>query len=248
MRGRALAEPRQPTSRSPGSGSSRERIGRWARGVDLALYDPSRRDPDAYPGEVKVLYAGRLTTEKGADLLAETFLLARERDPRLHLLLAGGGPEEELLRVRLGEHATFLGWLDREQLADAYASADVFLFCSRTDTYGQVIAEAQASGLPVVAVNEGGPASLIRDRRTGLALRARTPRRSRRRSPSSRPRRSCASGSRGRRWPRSGVAPGRRRWPQLARRLCERRSRARAASPSPRRCARSPEPRRGASL
>ncbi len=133
------------------------RVRRWVRGVDLSLYSPERRDPDAYPGEVKVLYAGRLSSEKGAELLAESFLLARERDPRLHLLLAGGGPEEQLLRVRLGEHATFLGWLDREQLADAYASADVFLFCSRTDTYGQVIVEAQASGLPVVAVERGRP-------------------------------------------------------------------------------------------
>jgi glycosyltransferase involved in cell wall biosynthesis len=150
-----------------GLGVAPERIRRWSRGVDLSLYSPSRRRPDAYPGAVKVLYAGRLSTEKGIDLLAESFLLARERDPRLHLLLAGGGPEEQLLRVRLGEHATFLGWLDRDALADAYASADVFLFCSRTDTYGQVVCEAQASGLPVVAVDEGGPASLIRDRRTG---------------------------------------------------------------------------------
>ncbi len=90
-----------------------------------------------------------------------------------------GGPEEGALRERLGVGAqngaasdqgpcaTFLGWLDREQLARAYASADLFLFCSRTDTYGQVIAEAQASGLPVVAVAEGGPVSLISDRHTG---------------------------------------------------------------------------------
>jgi glycosyltransferase involved in cell wall biosynthesis len=148
-------------------GIAPERIGRWGRGVDLALYGRGRSDPDAFPGEVKVLYAGRLSKEKGADLLGESFLRARERDPRLHLLLAGGGPEEDELRARLGEHATFLGWLDREQLATAYASADIFLFCSRTDTYGQVIAEAQASGLPVVAVGEGGPASLIRDRETG---------------------------------------------------------------------------------
>lgn len=147
-------------------------FGRWARGVDLSLYDPTRRRPDRYPGEVKVLYAGRLTREKGADLLVESFLRARERDPRLHLLLAGGGPEEEMLRVRLGRHATFLGWLDREQLADAYASADVFLFCSQTDTYGQVIAEAQASGLAVVAVDEGGPASLVVDRQTGWLCQA----------------------------------------------------------------------------
>jgi glycosyltransferase involved in cell wall biosynthesis/predicted metal-dependent phosphoesterase TrpH len=149
-----------------------ERLGRWVRGVDLDLYDPSKRNPDAYPGEFRVLYAGRLTREKGADLLAEAFLRARERDPRLHLLLAGGGPEERMLRERLGAHATFLGWLDREQLAEAYASSDLFLFCSRTDTYGQVIVEAQASGLPVVAVDEGGPASLIEDPQTGWLCEA----------------------------------------------------------------------------
>ena len=81
-------------------GIAEERIGRWARGVDLARFDPLKRDEDAYPGELRVLYAGRLTKEKGADLLADSFLLARERDPRLHLLLAGGGPEEEMLRER----------------------------------------------------------------------------------------------------------------------------------------------------
>ena len=59
-----------------------------------------------------VLYAGRITREKGIDLLAEAFLLARARDPRLHLVLAGGGPEQERLRERVGEHATFLGWLE----------------------------------------------------------------------------------------------------------------------------------------
>jgi glycosyltransferase involved in cell wall biosynthesis/predicted metal-dependent phosphoesterase TrpH len=150
-----------------GLGVEPERLGRWVRGVDTELYDPAKRDPSSYPGEVKVLYAGRLTREKGAELLAESFLRAHERDPRLHLLLAGGGPDEDMLRERLGESATFLGWLDREQLARAYASSDIFLFCSRTDTYGQVIVEAQGSGLPVVAVAEGGPLSLIEDRRTG---------------------------------------------------------------------------------
>jgi glycosyltransferase involved in cell wall biosynthesis len=115
-----------------------------------------------------VLYAGRLTQEKGADLLAEAFLAARERNPRLHLVLAGGGPEEERLRERLDEHATFLGWLEGDELARAYASADVFLFASRTDTFGQVLLEAQASGLPVVAVAEGGPCSIVEDGVTGV--------------------------------------------------------------------------------
>jgi glycosyltransferase involved in cell wall biosynthesis len=115
-----------------------------------------------------VLYAGRLTREKGVDLLADAFLAARARDPRLHLVLAGGGPEEPMLHERLREHATFLGWLEGEELARVYASADAFLFASRTDTFGQVILEAQASGLPVIAVDEGGPASLIEHGDSGL--------------------------------------------------------------------------------
>jgi glycosyltransferase involved in cell wall biosynthesis len=149
-------------------GIPESKVARWDRGVDLARFDPALRTGGMLPGEVSVLYAGRLTREKGVDLLADAFLAAHERDPRLHLVLAGGGPEEGRLRDRLGPHATFLGWLGGLDLARAYASADVFLFASRTDTFGQVILEAQASGLPVVAVDEGGPASLIADGETGL--------------------------------------------------------------------------------
>jgi glycosyltransferase involved in cell wall biosynthesis/predicted metal-dependent phosphoesterase TrpH len=149
-------------------GIASERIGRWDRGVDLERFDPSLRREGAFPGAVNVLYAGRLTVEKGVGLLADAFLAARELDPRLHLVLAGGGAEEGELRERLGADATFLGWLGGQELARAYASADAFMFASRTDTFGQVILEAQASGLPVVAVNEGGPASLVADGETGL--------------------------------------------------------------------------------
>jgi glycosyltransferase involved in cell wall biosynthesis/predicted metal-dependent phosphoesterase TrpH len=143
-------------------------IRRWDRGVDLARFDPAHRDEESLPGEVNVLYAGRLSKEKGVDLLADAFLEAHGRDPRLHLVLAGGGPEEDLLRARLAEHATFLGWLSGDALARAYASADVFLFASSTETFGQVVLEAQASGLPVVAVDRGGPACLIEPDETGL--------------------------------------------------------------------------------
>jgi glycosyltransferase involved in cell wall biosynthesis/predicted metal-dependent phosphoesterase TrpH len=153
-------------------GVDQARLGRWERGVDLARFDPGKAARTDFPGEIKVLYAGRLTREKGVDLLAESFLRAHEADPRLHLLLAGGGPEEDELRLRLGEHATFLGWLEGEELARAYASADVFLFCSTTDTYGQVVLEAGASGVPVVAVAEGGPASLVENRHTGMLCQA----------------------------------------------------------------------------
>lgn len=151
-----------------GLGVAPEQIGRWDRGVDLARFTPARRRDDLLPGERSVLYAGRLTKEKGVELLAEAFLAARKHDPRLHLCLAGGGPEEGWLRERLGEHATFLGWLHGDVLAEAYASADAFLFASRTDTLGQVINEAQASGTPVVAVAENGPLSIIEDGVSGL--------------------------------------------------------------------------------
>ena len=152
-------------------GADPSRIGRWERGVDTARFDPAKAERDAFPGEIKVLYAGRLTREKGVDLLAESFLRAHQADPRLHLLLAGGGPEEDELRRRLGDRATLLGWLSGEDLPRAYASADAFLFASSTDTYGQVILEAAASGLPIVAVAEGGPAALIENRHTGLLCR-----------------------------------------------------------------------------
>ncbi len=154
-----------------GLGAEAGRIDRWERGVDVERFTPDRADRGAFPGELRVLYAGRLTREKGVDLLAESFLRAQKAEPRLHLLLAGGGPEEGELRERLGERATFLGWLDGEDLARAYASSDLFLFCSRTDTYGQVVLEAGASGLPVVAVAEGGPAALIENRHTGILCR-----------------------------------------------------------------------------
>jgi len=154
-------------------GVGTERVRRWDRGVDPERFRPDLRVPGCFgPGDgrprVHVLYAGRLTREKGAELLADAFLAARARDPRLHLVLAGGGPEEALLRERVGEHATFLGWLEGEALARAYASADLFLFPSRTDTFGQVLLEAQASALAVVAVDEGGPRSLVEEGVTGL--------------------------------------------------------------------------------
>jgi glycosyltransferase involved in cell wall biosynthesis/predicted metal-dependent phosphoesterase TrpH len=148
-------------------GVDRAAIGRWGRGVDTSRFDPALRDANSYPGEIRVLYVGRLTREKGVDLLADSFIRAHDADPRLHLLLAGGGPEEGMLRERLGDRATFLGWLDGDDLPRAYASADIFLFCSRTDTFGQVLVEAGASGLACVAVDEGGPSSIVADGETG---------------------------------------------------------------------------------
>jgi glycosyltransferase involved in cell wall biosynthesis/predicted metal-dependent phosphoesterase TrpH len=155
-----------------GLGVAPERIKRWDRGVDLERFGPGRYAPNVLPGAFNVLYVGRLSSEKGVDLLAEAFLTARDRDPRLHLVLAGRGPEEDALRQRLGDAATFLGWVEGDELPRVYASADLFMFASTTDTFGQVILEAQASGLPVLAVDAGGPADLIEDGRSGCLVPA----------------------------------------------------------------------------
>jgi glycosyltransferase involved in cell wall biosynthesis len=122
--------------------------------------------PDAF----NVLYAGPLSRENGIDLLADAFLTARDRDPRLHLVLAGAGPEEARLRSWLGRAATFLGWPEVEHLAGVYASADLFVHPSSTDTIGQVILEAQASGLPVLAVEGGASPQLIENGRSGCLV------------------------------------------------------------------------------
>ncbi len=153
-------------------GMPAERVLRWDRGVDGSRLRPGLREEGLLPGELNLLYAGRISREKGSDLLIEAFLAARERDPRLHLVLAGGGPEEDQVRERLGAHGTFLGWLEGEELGRVYASADAFVFPSQTDTFGQVILEAQASGLPVIALAAGGPRSLIDHRVSGILCEA----------------------------------------------------------------------------
>jgi glycosyltransferase involved in cell wall biosynthesis/predicted metal-dependent phosphoesterase TrpH len=159
------AEPRSSNDSSPASIDVPAHAGN--AGTDSRAQAHAKRT--GADGRVNVMYSGRITREKGAELLAEAFVAARAGEPRLHLVLAGGGPEQERVRERVGaEHVTFLGWLAGAELARAYASADVFVFPSATDTFGQVILEAQASGLPVVAVAQGGPTSLIEHRTSGL--------------------------------------------------------------------------------
>ena len=166
---------RRPTSRCASLGVDRARIGRWERGVDTSRFDPGKARPATpIPGEVKVLYAGRLTREKGVDLLAETFLRAHAARPApapaARRRRPGGGDAARAARraappSSAGSRART--WPAPTRAPTSSSSA------SRTDTYGQVVVEAGASGLPVVAVAEGGPASLVEDGDTGLLCRAR---------------------------------------------------------------------------
>ena len=143
-------------------GITDDRIARWDRGVDTSRFDPAKREARPLVGDsIRVMYAGRVATEKNVELIADAFERAHLEDPRLSLVIAGDGPEAGRLRQRLGDRATWLGWLEGDDLARAYASADIFCFASVTDTFGQVVLEAQASGLPVLAADAGGPRDLI---------------------------------------------------------------------------------------
>jgi len=167
-----------PSSAADGAlgelGIEASRVARWDRGVDTGRFAPARRDDRPRGNVINMLYAGRVAAEKNIDLLADAFEQAYASDPRLRLVIAGDGPEAGRLRARLGDRATWLGWLQGEELATAYASADFFCFASVTDTFGQVVLEAQASGLAVLAADAGGPRDLITGGVDGI-LRPATP-------------------------------------------------------------------------
>lgn len=150
-----------------------ERVGLWGRGVESDLFTPEqrsrewRRDLTGDADAPVALYTGRLAQEKNLGAL----LLAMDAIERAGgwLVLVGDGPARAELELALaGRRARFTGYLRGEDLARAYASADVFVFPSLTETYGQVIVEAMASGLPVVAYDAEGVRDSVEHGRTGL--------------------------------------------------------------------------------
>jgi glycosyltransferase involved in cell wall biosynthesis/predicted metal-dependent phosphoesterase TrpH len=156
-----------------GLGIGPDRVVRWQPGVDHDRFNPARYSPEALNAErFNVLYSGPLSREHGIELLAEAFLVARDRDPRLHLVLAGHGPAQLLLQARLGSAATFLGALGDEPLAEVFASADLLVSPGASEHCPEAILEAQASGLPVLAVDAGGATELINSGRSGSLVPA----------------------------------------------------------------------------
>lgn len=143
------------------------RLATWGRGVDAVRYHPNRRHSPATaalratlarPDEVVVGYVGRLAAEKEVDRLA-----ALRAVDGLRLVVVGGGPSLPALRRRLRHlDPVFTGPLHGDDLATAYAALDVFVHTGTTETFGQTIQEAHASGVPVVAPAAGGPLDLVR--------------------------------------------------------------------------------------
>lgn len=150
------------------------RVRHWGRGVNTERFNPKHarsamrrrllngRDPDA----LLCIFVGRLANEKRIDLLLEA-----ARKPGVALTIVGDGAlREELERVFADTDTYFTGYLIGDELAQAYASADVFAFPSASETFGQVILEAMASGLPSVVARSGGAPDVIVEGSSGLAV------------------------------------------------------------------------------
>jgi len=156
-------------------GFPRERLIVPWQGVDIRNFHPHKRDPGLWSnygldGATKLLYVGRISREKDLDILAESFK-GLKGDTEATLILVGDGPyKKELMKKLAGHKVLFTGYRQGEELAKLYASADIFVFPSTTDTFGRVVLEAQASGLPVIVSDEGGPQENIQAGETGLIV------------------------------------------------------------------------------
>jgi phosphatidylinositol alpha 1,6-mannosyltransferase len=148
-----------------------ERVAVWGRGVDTERYNPAHRTPawrerltKGEPERPLLIYVGRLATEKRIEWLRPIVDLL----PDAALAVVGDGPLREELETRFeGTHTVFTGYLEGQDLAAAYASGDLFVFPSASETFGNVVLEAMASGLPVIAAGAGGPVDHVRDEQNG---------------------------------------------------------------------------------
>ena len=146
------------------------------RGVDATLFDPARRSPvlraqwRAADGAPVLLYVGRIAAEKNVGLALRAFDALRQRAPRAQMVVVGDGPLRSALEMAY-PHARFIGTRQGEDLAACYASADLFLFPSLTETFGNVTLEALASGLPVVAFDTAAAAEHVEHGASGLLVR-----------------------------------------------------------------------------
>ncbi len=144
----------------------------WSRGVDHSLFNPKQRDRawrlshDIRDSEVLITFVGRLVWEKGLQFLVDTLENLRARCVPFHCLIVGDGPARTKLEKKL-PGAIFTGHLSGKKLARAYASSDIFLNPSLSETFGNTTLEAMASGVPAVCANATGSRSLVEHGVTG---------------------------------------------------------------------------------
>lgn len=148
----------------------------WRRGVDVERFAPARQSLDwrrahgIGESEIVVAFVSRLVWEKGLEVFAHVIEHLERQNVPHRSLVVGDGPAREELETRLSQ-TVFTGFLDGAELATAYASSDLFLFPSDTETFGKVTIEAMASGLPVIGADAAGSKDLVRDGTTGRLCR-----------------------------------------------------------------------------
>ncbi len=148
------------------------RVKVWSRGVDAERFHPRQRSAEwrhrlsnGHPDAPLLLFAGRLAPEKRIDWLRA----ALDAIPQARLAIVGDGPSRPALEQMFSDgRAVFTGYLRGDDLARAYAAADAFIFPGANETFGNVVLEAMASGLPVVAARSGGVLDFVSDRASGL--------------------------------------------------------------------------------
>ena len=151
----------------------------WGRGVNCSFYSPAKRtnkirERFQITERNIILYVGRIAPEKDIDIVLETYqALPEELRNDTHLLIVGDGPLHKKLSEKESERMTFAGFMEGEELAEVYASCDMFLFPSSTETFGNVVIEALASGLPVIGARAGGVQHLIEHGETGYLCESR---------------------------------------------------------------------------
>lgn len=157
-------------------GLCEEKVRCYPRGIDVARFHPKRRNgvlADVYGirESLSFIYVGRVSKEKNLELLAQAFRSLATTFQDVHLVVAGDGPFLGGMKRQLtGLPVTFTGYLSGDALATLYASCDVFVFPSTTDTFGNVVLEAQASGLPVIVSDAGGPVENVLDGETAVVV------------------------------------------------------------------------------
>lgn len=156
-------------------GIAAEKIRTYPRGVDVERFHPAKRTEilaERYgveASEFSFLYVGRVSREKNLHVLTEAYQLLLDQGISARLVVTGDGPYRADMEAALqGSPAVFTGYLGGDELCGVYASADVLVFPSATDTFGNVVLEAQASGIPVIVSDQGGPAENMLDGETGL--------------------------------------------------------------------------------
>ncbi len=146
----------------------------WGNGVDSELFNPKKfnltlRSKYVPEDKIAFLYVGRLAPEKNLNMLLKSFKQVNASYPEAHLVITGDGPSYNYLKKEAPQGVSFTGYLLGNDLAEIYASCDVFVFPSATETYGLVILEAMASELPVIAAYAGGVKENIIHNYNGLA-------------------------------------------------------------------------------